>query len=177
MGLHVRRGRQCPTTQASDFSVKTHSSQLLRVVLHEQQQTCKTSMCMCMYQYVRAAQGANLEPTHMIPSRSPTLTRSSWNRSTVAGSNPPYWEHSSMFFYTHDCSRRVCRKCPSIVLAYLLKMPANFVPHYLMIQASSELTRPGTCLVYSWKDLPAGFYRLNVTMTRDRNFSAEKVPF
>ena len=63
------------------------------------------------------------------------------------------------------------------VLAYLLKMPANFVPHYLMIQASSELTRPGTCLVYSWKDLPAGFYRLNVTMTRDRNFSAEKVPF
>ena len=25
--------------------------------------------------------------------------------------------------------------------------------------------------------IPAGFYRLNVTMTRDRNFSAEKVPF
>ena len=46
-----------------------------------------------------------------------------------------------------------------------------------MIQASSELTRPGTCLVYSWKDFPAGFYRLNVTMTRDRNFSSEKVPF
>ena len=63
------------------------------------------------------------------------------------------------------------------VLAYLLKMPANFVPHFLMIQASSELTRPGTCLVYSWKDLPAGFYRLNVTMTRDRIFPLKKCPF
>ena len=65
----------------------------------------------------------------------------------------------------------------SNVLAYLLKMPANFVPHYLMIQASSELTRPGTCLVYSWKELPAGFYRLNVTMTRDRIFPLKKCPF
>ena len=64
-----------------------------------------------------------------------------------------------------------------LLLAYLLKMPANFVPHYLMIQASSELTRPGTCLVYSWKELPAGFYRLNVTMTRDRIFPLKKCPF
>ena len=46
-----------------------------------------------------------------------------------------------------------------------------------MIQASSELTRPGTCLVYSWKDLPAGFYRLNVTMTRDRIFSLKSALF
>jgi hypothetical protein len=63
------------------------------------------------------------------------------------------------------------------VLAYLGKMPANFVPHFLMIQASSELTRPGTCLVYSWKELPAGFYRLNVTMTRDRIFSLKSALF
>ena len=61
----------------------------------------------------------------------------------------------------------------STVLAYFPKMPANFVPHFLMIQASSELTRPGTCLVYSWKEDPAGFYRLNVTMTRDRIFPKE----
>ena len=63
------------------------------------------------------------------------------------------------------------------VLAYLGKMPANFVPHFLMIQASSELTRPGTCLVYSWKELPAGFYRLNVTMTRDRIVSLKSALF
>ena len=62
-------------------------------------------------------------------------------------------------------------------LAYFPKMPANFVPHFLMIQASSELIRPGTCLVYSWKELPAGFWRLNVTMTRDRIFSLKSALF
>ena len=63
------------------------------------------------------------------------------------------------------------------LLAYLGKMPANFVPHFLMIQASSELTRPWTCLVYPWKELPAGFYRLNVAMTRDRIFSLKSALF
>ena len=63
------------------------------------------------------------------------------------------------------------------LLAYFPKMPANFVPHFLMIQASSELIRPGTCLVYSWKELPAGFWRLNVTMTRDRIFSLKSALF
>ena len=64
-----------------------------------------------------------------------------------------------------------------LLLAYFPKMPANFVPHFLMIQASSELIRPGTCLVYSWKELPAGFWRLNVTMTRDRIFSLKSALF
>jgi hypothetical protein len=71
----------------------------------------------------------------------------------------------------------VCDVQRLYVLAYFPKMPANFVPHFLMIQASSELIRPGTCLVYSWKELPAGFWRLNVTMTRDRIFSLKSALF
>ena len=41
-------------------------------------------------------------------------------------------------------------------------MPANLVHLFLMIRACSDLIRPGTRLVYPWKEDPAGFYRLNV---------------
>ena len=63
------------------------------------------------------------------------------------------------------------------LLAYLGKMPANFVHLFLLIRASSKVTRTGIYLVYPWKEAPAGFYRLNVTMTRDRIFHLKKCPF